>query len=234
MRYSFLLPYVETEGRPEAFYKTAESLVHWYRERKDIEICLVLDISSHVPVEALDLLWPEFSVRVEHARQWTKCSAHAINQASRMATGERLVLTSPEVMHNMDVLSELDKHFDVDPRGYYICSVVEVDKNLHPVHWLQHSIHNPRCLHFLSCMAVDTWHKVVGGFDERYSRGIAYEDNDFYQRVKKAGVRIEQIDAKNAHAIHLWHSRDYQKIDGPSWIKNRQLYTQTWESSHAA
>ena len=226
MKWSVCYGYSPVDGRAEAFYKAAEGWVHWYGGKRDIEFCIVLDVRTRgIPSAALDLLWPHFDVRTEWARQWTRCSSHAVNQAVAMSTGERVILSSPECMLNSDALADFDRAYALDPNGYHVGTVAQADKDgrfFEP--WLQHPRHNPRGLHFFSTMSRSTWDRV-GGMDEKYGRGLFYEDNDFLQRVKAHGITVNQLDAPNglSHAIHMHHDRGYQANE-TLVDKNRSLY----------
>lgn len=66
---------------------------------------------------------------------------------------------------------------------------------------------------------------MVEGFDEDYQFGIAYDDNDFINRVRRAKLRI--IERDDLLTIHIGH--------GPAHIDStirHQLEKVNWEVYH--
>lgn len=63
----------------------------------------------------------------------------------------------------------------------------------------------------------------VGGFDERYAPGLAYEDDEFLARVKRAGIKVEIID--DPFVVHQKHKRtDYGVGHRREYLMNKTLY----------
>jgi hypothetical protein len=63
----------------------------------------------------------------------------------------------------------------------------------------------------------------IGGFDERYAPGLAYEDDEFLARVKRAGIEVRIID--DPFVIHQKHKRtDYGSWTKPQYLLNKTLY----------
>jgi hypothetical protein len=141
------------------------------------------------------------------------------NKAAEQARGDYLILTSPEIKHLTNVLSGLDRHFEEDKDAYVVCAC----KERHG--WLQHTRYNNRMLHFCSAISKENYIKL-GGFDENYSKGISYDDDDFLMKVKHAGLRIVCDDSMVTE--HQEHSRDYI-FNSPSLVKiNQQYFMSKW------
>jgi hypothetical protein len=63
----------------------------------------------------------------------------------------------------------------------------------------------------------------VGGFDERYAPGLAYEDDEFLARVKRAGITVQIID--NPFVVHQKHKRtDYGAGHRRAYDMNKALF----------
>lgn len=235
MSYSVIMPWTDSPGRAEAFARVAEGYIHWFSKHKDVQIVLIDDGRGQLPACTLDTLWPHFDVRVERCPRWTRNSAAAINWGVSCSTGTHVVLTSPEVLPNVDYLGELDIRFKEFPDAYHVLSCGSAGPDGKFKEWYQHSVSNARALHFLSAMSRNTWCNAQG-FDERFCFGSCYEDNDFYQRVKKAGIAIHQWDhdeAPGSHSAHLHHEKTYALDGSTHWETNRNLYIATWETPHA-
>lgn len=68
--------------------------------------------------------------------------------------------------------------------------------------WYNHSIYRPHMLHFCSAIMKKDLDEL-GGFDERYANGIAYDDNDFLLRIQRKKMNIKMVD--NPFVIHQYH-----------------------------
>ena len=44
---------------------------------------------------------------------------------------------------------------------------------------------------------------VLGGYDERFVKGVGYDDYEFIDRVKNLGLKTQLID--NPCVVHQWH-----------------------------
>lgn len=85
--------------------------------------------------------------------------------------------------------------------------------------WYNHSIYRPHKLHFCSAIMKSDLDKL-GGFDERFSLGIGYDDNEFLYRLEKNLV-VDIID--RPFVIHQYHGvTDYSNRD--LVLRNKILY----------
>ena len=70
--------------------------------------------------------------------------------------------------------------------------------------WMNHTKYNPCNLHFCSVITRENLDKV-NGFDEIYSIGNWYDDNEFLERIKLI-CNVELIEeTTNPFVIHLFH-----------------------------
>ena len=68
--------------------------------------------------------------------------------------------------------------------------------------WYNHSIYRPHKLHFCSAIMKSDLDDL-GGFDERFANGIAYDDNEFLLRIQRKGMEVKVIDSP--FVIHQFH-----------------------------
>lgn len=68
--------------------------------------------------------------------------------------------------------------------------------------WYNHPVYRQEMFHFCSVITRKDLYDL-GGFDERYADGSAYDDNEFLCRIKKKGLRINMIE--NPFVIHQSH-----------------------------
>jgi GT2 family glycosyltransferase len=68
----------------------------------------------------------------------------------------------------------------------------------------------------------------VGGFDERYAKGISYDDDDFLYRVNDKGLSIKIVN--DPFVIHQYHPPFTYKKEGWQDLHtiNKNLFKSTW------
>jgi len=210
-------------ARAKQLRNTLESLKHWHGSDHDwIEIVLV-DDSSEDREESLRILedfpfrfkWSYSDRKGRHVRN----PGILYNGAAADASHEILMLTCPEVLHEMDVLGTIrtdtkDGHYLVfgcrtlksipesfsaylgQPETYVDTSFAQG--------WYQHSRHRPALLHFCSAITKGDFLKY-GGFDPIYDNGAGYEDNDLVEQIVGRRMTIHVID--RPFVAHQWHLR---------------------------
>ena len=228
MKYSILLPYYR---RVTQFASTLESFKHHYSHRDDYEVVVVADIKT--PQGELDWLSNQ-PVRLFKAEQKDGSlgnPAPHFNQAAREAKGEYLVISNPEVFHASDILGGLDGQVG---EKYVLCACQSVYDTKLTIgqkpkahRWYQHSVHDPRDLHFCTVLRKDLFLKV-GGFDEAYAAGISFDDDDFRETVKAAGIEFSRRD--DLLTYHLHHERTHQRVQGyrQKLMRNTEIYRSKW------
>jgi hypothetical protein len=149
------------------------------------------------------------------------------------AIGDVIVLQNPECLHVGDILDDivnkitdstyltygvysLDKDttntlYDLPYEHEHIFNMIKSQitpmNNINYVGegqccWYNHSIHRPAGYHFVSAITKVNMDKL-NGFDERYSNGIGFDDDEFLFRVKMLGLDVQIHD--EPFAIHQWH-----------------------------
>ena len=223
---SVLMPYYDRAKQLEA---TLESYEAYYRD-VDYEVILVEDrknlLDDHMHDDLLDTLHRHNKIHnnlvVNTSYKGYAPGAH-YNLAAKLARGDTLVLTNPEIRHTCKILPYLEGK-DV----YEVCACLALNADGSVEQWYQHSAYNPRCLHFCSAISADTYAKV-GGFDTDFFEGWGYDDNSFVEQVRRAGIPILQRDDLLTH--HLHHDRSYNM--DPDTLnalleKNREKYVSKW------
>jgi len=222
MKYSILIPYLD---RAAQFRRTLVSFLP-YAERSDWEILLIEDEKNRrqdrTHNELLQLL---VASRKQNVRitvcpggDPTNPSPH-YNLGARSAHGDYLILTSPEVRHVANILEGLDTSVADD--AYVVCACRAENGK-----WWQHSVRRPANYHF--CTAISRLRYLdVGGFDEAYASGYAFDDDDWLNTVRAAGLRVVPRD--DLVTVHQKHGKPWR----PShwrvlWERNRRLYVSKW------
>jgi glycosyltransferase involved in cell wall biosynthesis len=215
--------------------KTLESLDK--SEIKDYEL-IIVDDASAVPL----VCDRAKIIRVEKKDKWYSCSCVAWNMGMREATGNIIILNSPECYHVGDILSYVRDN--IRPNlylsfGCYAINKIQteefnegkmpqienrvVDSNNG---WYNHTQHRPVAYHFCSAILRGDLDEI-GGFDERYAYGFAFDDDEFIRTIRYMGMEVKIVD--NPYVIHQFHT--HFEFESPSvWGKphalNESIYNQ--------
>jgi GT2 family glycosyltransferase len=172
-------------------------------------------------------------IRIEPKDKWYINPCIPFNKAIKAATGDIIILQNPECLHVGDILSNIvDNLTDENYITYSVYSadyqttqelqkypfekkyIFELIKNrLEPFNnqnyvsegvccWYNHSIHRPVAYHFISAITKKNMDRL-NGFDERFSNGIGFDDDELLFRIKKLGLNIQICDS--LFGVHQWH-----------------------------
>lgn len=228
MKYSILMPY---HDRMDQLRNTLEGFRKRYDGRDDFEVVLVVDKKSKGEMLNLLLLAHQspFPVQVHLLNGWDVINpAPHYNAAAKLAKGSNFVLTSPEVMHIANVLDGFDVEFEKDPDVYVVCACKSLNENGGFNMWFHHTKHRDVGYHFCSVLNRDMW-DLVGGFDEEFAHGIAYDDDDFLHSLMAYKVDIVMRD--DLLTVHQWHEKPlFRTYERKRLVmRNRQLFEAKWK-----
>ena len=196
-------------------------------------------------------------IRLESKDRWYTNPCVPFNKAIKAATGDIIILQNPECLHVGDILTDivnkindsvyltygvysLDKEttshlYDLPYDNEHIFSMIKSQimpmNNVNYVQeghacWYNHSQYRPAAYHFVAAITKTNMDKL-NGFDERYSNGIGFDDDEFLHRIKLLGLEIQIHD--EPFAIHQWHYSEnnfFAKSDniGEAINKNQTLF----------
>ena len=241
IKYTFIIPYID---RYIQFKNTLISYWHWYMDRIDWEVIIIKDSKCKEDNNFQDLIshWIIRGMRIKMVESLKSNNTYnpsaLYNQGVKNASGEYVVLTSPEIFHEVDILTGFDNEFENMPDSYLICAC---QNRLSPRHfidvkvhsdlrgrldkWYQHSIYRPSLYHFCSAIKKDIY-ESIGGFDKRFMDGYCFDDDDFRDTIQAANIKIIQLDDL------LTYHQEHNSIEIPEkmikWQRNKDLY----ESKH--
>lgn len=233
MKYSILMPYYK---RSLQLHSTLKSFSHFYKDREDFEIILIVDNkNTSQDLEQLDAvleLFKDLNInKINGTNEDSYSPAANYNIGAMTAIGKFLILTNPEAMHTIDILSGLDTEFDKSINSYIVCSCMSVGVKYIPIErlgnvagkWYQHSNYRNTGCHFCSVISIDNYWKV-GGFSNEFSPGIGFDDDDFRNKVQSTNIPFVYRD--DLIALHLNHDKD--AMDKEKYLKNKALYNVKW------
>ena len=154
------------------------------------------------------------------------------NIAFKNARAERIIIQNPECVHVGNVLQSVKEILNKNEYHTFSCWAADETESReiikHPtesldIHidntikkyqpkschmigdsngWYNHFQIRPVCFHFASCIMKEDL-LDLGGFDERYSDGVGYDDNEFLLRTRRKGMKISIVE--HPLVVHLWH-----------------------------
>jgi hypothetical protein len=134
--------------------------------------------------------------------------AMALNIGTRNARSKNIIISSPEVKPNADVLEKLSECEGQN----IICKVHDEaeDGTISMVLVYQGFRDSTPAMYFLALFNKDDIEKI-NGWDEDFMRGYAYEDDDFGARWVRAGLPFTL--REDIEAVHQYHPRT-ETIEG--------------------
>lgn len=153
------------------------------------------------------------------------------NRGITKATGDIILLQSPECIHVGDCLSYIAKNLTIKN---YITLACIAETNSNDKIWYNHKEYNPRGLHFASAIYKSNIDKLGGGFDEDYAKGYCFDDNDFVEKVKELGLEVEILDDKVPYVVHQYHEpapyvncgENKESVEYELWYRNYIIFKQ--------
>lgn len=172
--------------------------------------------------------------------------AYALNKKK----ADIIIIHNPECYHVGDVLSYANNH--VNDRNYisFGCfmlskedsyrdiDVVELSRKnnfitfmddrgdwTNPVSsWGNHPTIDPVAFHYCSAITADNLRKI-NGFEERFSYGVAFEDDYLVRQIKNMGLAIEIT--TYPFVVHQWHTSNIRRsMVGELWDINQKILHQ--------
>ena len=247
MKYSFLLPYCKRNSFKSSLVSFLHHYKNQYSPRDDFELVVIEDVVNREDEQHHKRLMDtidEFKDRlnfvycIDEYKSYN--SAKKYNVGFGHSTGQFIVTSNPEIFHETNVLAGFDEEFSMNPNEYVICSCraatfanpaidsFDEYRNSRFFRWYQHSRMNNRFLHFCTALSRENYLKV-GGFDERYCGGIAYEDDSYRQRILMNGIPFILRD--DLVTIHIEHERGYLEQNQQLYRLNGSLWAQQLQTN---
>ena len=154
------------------------------------------------------------------------------------SVGEIIIIQNPEVCHVGDILSYTEQNLGPHEYLSFTCANLSdpaLNQDLHALleeeykrlhsHalqmitdmqkrygnklkvWYNHERYRPKALHFLTAIGRDDLERI-GGFDEVYSDGYCFEDDDLILRIRRVDIKVRFVPfGKAPFGIHQWHPK---------------------------
>jgi len=199
MKLSIVIPYY---NRKSLLLNVLKSIEH-YSKGYDTEIIIVDDGSDKKHEVDFDFIDYKL-IRLERANIW-RGACIAYNIGFKAAMGDVIMINSSEVVHMGNVIGYVFKNMTPDKYiafSTYMANEDELlDKLIFNNFWGVHSsVGNsiPYCA-VIGKEKMD----ILGGYDERFAKGIGFDDYDFTDRIYNLGLKMIIID--KPFVVHQWH-----------------------------
>jgi len=204
-------------------------------EVKDFEIIIVDDCSREE--ERIECLKEEFPtinfniIRLEQKDKWYSNPCIPYNIGFRQIKGDLVIIQNPECCYNGDILKYVLENCSNNSYNVHACYSLNENDTYNILHknekvkianraatidgdsaWYVNSRLFTRYLHFCSSITKKDLFEL-GGFDERYAKGFAYDDNEFVERIRRKGMKMNICD--NPFVFHQFHyssPRDFKNV----------------------
>lgn len=242
-------------NRKKLFYRTLQSIEEQIKKTKiAVEVIAVDDASNDD--ERLEDLITQFPflkiIRLEKDDKWYFNSCIPFNIGFREVKGDIVIIQNPECLHFGNILAYVKKHLTEKNYISFACFSLGIEKTENIDNelkyrsslnqfmqentlgyigdgldcWYNHSKINPTGYHF--CTAIKRKNLFeLGGFDERFARGIAFDDNELLYRIKDKGLKVEIIDQEivlhQNHYSKISYTTDKNLLDDETYQKRLQL-----------
>jgi glycosyltransferase involved in cell wall biosynthesis len=159
-------------------------------------------------------------IRIEPKDKWWSNPVIPFNMGFKEAKGDVVLIQNPECYHIGDVLTYVTEHIELNDYISFSCYAMpqqqteEFHRGIFPkmnnsavTHteksgWYNHPIYAPVGYHFCSAISRQVLN-AIGGFDERYAFGVAFDDNAFIRTIKRWELNVRIVD--NPYVLHQYH-----------------------------
>ncbi|MBE9576438.1 glycosyltransferase family 2 protein [Flavobacterium proteolyticum] len=206
-------------NRKKLFTRTLQSMLPYYG-KIDFEVIVVDDGSDEA--ERLEDLQTDFPflrvIRLEKQNKWYKNPCIPFNIGFEAVKGDKIIIQNPECYHFGAILAYVDAHLKENEYLSFGCFSMDKlntdddalffdEKNIAKLiennnrsfttdgdlGWYNHSKFRPEAFHFCAAMMSSDLFDL-GGFDERYAKGVGYDDDELIWRIKNKKMQIKFID----------------------------------------
>lgn len=192
MKLSIVIPYYNRKT-------LLQNVLNSINRTKDVEI-IIVDDGSPDRISFLDCK----IIRLERSTSW-RGACIAYNTGFRAATGDVIMINSSECVHIGDVIRYVFENFKEN--DYFAFSAYMMGQNeilTNPTFKNFWGVHSTVGNFIPYCGVISKRNMdLLGGYDERFVKGIGFDDYDFTHRVNNLKLNMRCID--NPYIIHQWH-----------------------------
>lgn len=214
---------IANHNRTSLLRKTLKSIHNQtYFNNNDFEIVIADDGSSDQ--DQVMKLSDEYSnVKIIPLQKTTINPCYAYNEGYKHCQGQIIIIQNAECKHVGDIISVAYSVCNEDNYITFSC----LNNGKCTFSWYNHSEYKPTNLHFCSVIHRKNIDKLGFLFDNDYSLGCCYDDDDLLRNIRYIlNLNIVCLPPDQAFVIHQSHpSLNYSSSDIQTLIKvNRELF----------
>lgn len=231
-------------NRKKQLMNTLQSIQNQEGSKELCEIIIVDDVSE-VPLKLSDFTDFDLDIKlisIQTRFKWWVNPCVGFNTAFNFIHSEKVIIQNAECLHASSVIHYVINN--LQKNEYVAMSAVslseEVTKSITPstkveeinikgAEWYCHSKFRPKAFNFCAALNREDLIKI-GGFDNRFSEGVYYDDDRLLESLSKNGIKIRIEDSQVVY--HQWHDKIWQGLDNYQTLraKNKELMKSLSES----
>ena len=243
-------------NRRDLFIRSLETISH--TSHGDFEVIAVNDASSSdQEIDDLPERFPflkVINIKKEEKTWVNPCIPYNIGFSN--VNSDVIIIQNPECLHMGDIISHVSENiadnkymvfncYSVNKpmtNGLSVCNTQdEIECVVTPflpafngdgdTGWYNHSVYRPVYYHFCSAITYKDL-ITIKGFDERYSQGVGFDDNEMLERINRSEINISPVNSEKLVAIHQYHEPGNYSLGMDLVHRNQKLLMQTREEEY--
>ncbi len=224
-------------NRKQQLLNTLRSIQKQNNSNELFEIIIVDDVSNS-SLQLSDLNEFDMDIKlisIQTKNKWWVNPCVGFNTAFNFIHGKRVIIQNAECIHATNVIQYVTKYLKEDE--YVAMSALnltekatksikpeikidEIDKE--DSTWYCHSRYRAKAFNFCAALFAKDL-KKIGGFDNRLSEGVYYDDDVLLQSLRDNGITIRIEDSQVVY--HQWHEKIWQNLEDYESLrkKNKSL-----------
>ena len=200
---SIILPYYNRRG---LLFTTLDWMAY-YQGEHSIET-IIVDDGSNAENSIQDVvdLYPTLNINliVLPQSKW-RTPTDSYNTGFNAVTGDTIMINSSECVHTGDVIGYVFDQFQ--PNDYMVFAAYMGDEYTSPIvvnDKTKYGVHSSIGNFIPYCAVISRANmEQLSGYDERFSKGVGFDDYDFQDRVYNLGLNMSVVD--HPFVFHQWH-----------------------------
>ena len=234
-------------NRKKLFINTLESIKKQLNNSVSLEVIAVDDASDeNERLEDLTVEYPFLKIiRLEKQHKWYLNACIPFNIGFKEAKGDIIIFQNPECLHFGNIIEYTIKN--LNSKNYLSFGCYSIDEHVtdnisilldtpNEINniiqennvannfsdgsncWYNHSTIRPVGYHFCAAISRDNLYDL-GGFDERYALGVAYDDDELLHRIKLK-LKLKIVDKEIV--LHQYHYNKKAELNNDKVLDEKQ------------
>ncbi len=193
---------------------------------KELTEIIIVDDVSKVPLKMSDFKNIDLDIKlitIQTKNKWWVNPCVGFNTAFNFIHGTKVIIQNAECLHATNVIDYVIKN--LKEKEYVAMSALGLSEKATKAiktstkiekiskegsEWLCHNRYRPRAFNFCAAINAEDL-RIIGGFDNRLSEGVYYDDDILLQSIRKNNIEIRIEDSQVVY--HQWHEKIWQNLE---------------------